>query len=197
MEKMEQAYSQLNAKVNNKAQRERAERADEKRLTLGYEKARNAHLAEGLDEKEALGTNILDKIRLLKHDRLMLKAMRRLNQYSSEPGVIWRRHITDTAEMMPKMFDLFDYSDVSEYFQSRSGSLFYNQLYNPRHFSDGYLYHEWINNPQKYGVKLASPADFRSLSINSVRCFYEALDKGEHFKTLADDMKKLSMDFEE
>jgi hypothetical protein len=195
---LEKAYCQLKAKVKDKAQRERAERAEEKRLNLKYEKARSAHLAEGLDEKETLGSRILEKTRLLKYDRLMQKSLRCLNYYSTENGVIYRRHIANTTEMIPHMFHLYDNSEVDEYFQLDSvGRLFYNQLYNPRHFSDGYLYHEWISNPQKYGVKLASPADFKNLSINSVRCFYEALEKGEHYKILADDMKKLSKEFEE
>ena len=129
----------------------------------------------------------MEKIKLLKQDRLVQRAMSQIDGYA----IIHERPITDLAELMP-----FMPTDrkVRELFQLvERGVLTYNQVYSPEHFPEGYAHKYALENPLNSGFKLERPADFQKLCIHSVRGFYEALEDGTHLKTLATQVDELAL----
>jgi hypothetical protein len=186
-----EALKFLDTRIAEKEAKERAIELEEDRVEAEAEKARVDHLAEGADEKEILGAQILKKIKRLKQDKLIKKARAQIEGHV----ILHERPITNAAELMPSIPR--DRS-VRELFQiDGRGILTYNQVYNPEHFAEGYMHHYMLNDPLHFGYKLSCPADFQKLSIHSIRGFHESLEKGEHLKILAKDIKQITKDIEE
>ena len=186
-----EALKFLDTRVAEKEARELAIELEEDRVEAEAERARVNHLALGADEKEALGAKILEKVKQLKQDKLIKKARTQIEEHV----VLYERPIINTAELMPTMP-----SDrrVRELFQlDRRGILTYNQVYNPELFAEGYMNHIMLRDPLQFGYKLACPADFRKLSIHSIRLFHETLEKGWYIKTLVGQINQVAKDFED
>jgi hypothetical protein len=180
---LEEALEVLETRIAEKESRERAREIEEERAEKIAERARVNHLAISADEKEALGAQILDKIKQLRRDQLINKARRLIEDDWGGFVPIHEREITNTAELLP---DMPTDREVTEIFQlSRSGLLTYNQIYRALHFSEGMLQSQVRRDPLRFGVKLEKPADFRSLSINSVKALIKALEEGEPYRNVA------------
>ena len=183
---LEEALNLLETRLAEKESRERVREIEEERAEKTAERARVYHLSVGADEKEALGAQILEKVKQLKQDRLISKVRRYIEDDWDGFILIHERGITNTAELLPNMPTE---REVTEIFQlSRSGVLTYNQIYRALHFSEGMMQAHIQRDPLRYGVKLERPADFRRLSINSVKALMKALEEGEPYRNAAKDI---------
>lgn len=188
-EDLKQVIEIIEAKQREKARRERAEITEENRLEKEAEKARSIFLAERANEKEVLGAEILEKVKLLGQDKLIRK-------FRSYEGDDWggfvpihEREITNPAELRP---DMPTEREVTEYFQLSSGGvLVYNQIYTALHFAEGMMQSQVRRDPNRYGIKLAKPTDFRKLSITAIEAFLKALNEGQPYKYAAKRITRL------
>jgi hypothetical protein len=190
---LEQVVQQMETLIKEKEQREQAEEVEANRLTEEAEKARNQLISENADEKEALGAQILEKISLLKRDK-HIRSTRKCEEFDYEENVVvYQREITDKAEILP---DMPKDRNVQELFQlTPRGTLTYIQIYEATGFSGGMLQTIRRRDPLRFGFRLASPTDFRKLSISSVKAFLEALKSGEPYRISAERIARLNDDF--
>jgi len=190
---LEQAVQRMETLIKVKKQREKAEEAEENRLTEEAEKNRNQVISEKADEKEILGAQILEKISLLKRDKL-IRSTRKCEEFDYEENLlVYQREITDKAEFLP---DMPKHRIVQELFQiTPMGALTYIQVFEATGFSGGMLQTIRRRDPLRFGFRLASPTDFRKLSISSVKAFLEALKNGEPYRISAERIARLNDDF--
>jgi hypothetical protein len=192
---LEEALNCLEARLTEKGSRERAREIEVERTEVEAERAKVRHLAEGVDEKEALGAQILERVKQLRQDKLIRKVMIHTAQNTDGPTIIYERHITNIAELM---LGIPADRSVRELFQLTSrGVLTYNQVYNPEHLAEAYLQHYRLRDPLRSGYKLACPADFQRIGIKSIKGFLEALEMGEPLRLSADKIKRLADEIEE
>ncbi len=187
---LEEALNCLEARLTEKESRERAREIEKERSEVEAERARVNQLAEAVDEKENLGAKILERVKLLRQDKLIRKVMIHTAQKTDGHTIIYERHIANIAELMPGM--PADRS-VRELFQLTSrGVLTYNQVYHPEHLAEAYLQHYRLRDSLRSGYKLACPTDFQRIGINSIKGFLEALEMGEPLRLSADKIKRLA-----
>jgi hypothetical protein len=180
---LEEALNVLETRLAEKASRVRAREIEGERAGRMAERARASHLAVGADEKEALGAKILERVKQLRRDQLIRKARRYIRDDWGGFVPIYEREITNTAELLP---DMPTDREVTEIYQlSGGGLLTYNQIYRALHFAEGMMQSHVLSDPLRYGIRLGKPADFRSLSINSVKALMEALEQGEPYRNAA------------
>lgn len=180
---LEEALNVLETRLAEKASRVRAREIEGERAGRMAERARASHLAVGADEKEALGAKILERVKQLRRDQLISKVRRYIRDDWGGFVPIYEREITNTAELLP---DMPTDREVTEIYQlSGGGLLTYNQIYRALHFAEGMMQSHVLSDPLRYGIRLGKPADFRSLSINSVKALMEALEQGEPYRSAA------------
>lgn len=180
---LEEALNELETRLAEKASRERAREIEGERAGKMAERARTSHLAVGADEKEALGAKILDRVKQLRRDQLIGKATRYMRDDWGGFVPLYEREITNTAELLP---DMPTDREVTEIYQlSGVGLLTYSQIYRALHFAEGMMQSQVRRDPLRHGIRLGKPADFRGLSINSVKALMEALEQGEPYRNAA------------